>query len=93
METPTSHDTLSLHFTGTVNKIFEHEQKLAILAEQIAQVAGMCRETRGDIKGLLAYAERHAERDAIYDRILRVVPISIGLVSAVYWILSHLKNN
>lgn len=93
MDAPTPSDTLSVHFTGTVNRIFEHEQKLAVLSEQVGQLLLMCRETRLDIKSLSGYAERHAERDAIYDKLLRLIPVSIALISGIYWIFSHIKNN
>lgn len=80
---------ISLH---TDQKLIEHDFKLERLNERIDHIDDVCSEMRGDIKLLLQQVVASQERDRMYDKLVRIIPVAITLLSCLYWTFSHLNK-
>lgn len=74
-----------------MSDLIDHDKRLTRLADQMSHTMMICAEMRTDIKSLVMHSERQRERDAMYDKCLRAIPIVFALLSGGYWILSRLK--
>lgn len=68
--------------SGLQFKVQSHEHQLALCLE-------MLRSLSSDVKVLRSEADRARERDAIYDRWIRLMPVIIGIISGIFWLFHH----
>lgn len=65
-------------------KVFTQEQQLAMCVEMLKTLAMDVRILRSD-------SDRARERDAVYDRWVKAMPLVFAGLSGIYWVLSHMR--
>lgn len=84
--------TYSYHNGDLSERVLDHDSQLVRLTEQLSIAVLTVNEIRMDVKLIMADSERRRERDAVYDRWLRAIPITLAVISGAYWLLIHLQK-
>lgn len=79
-------------FPGDIGaRVISHEVKIGRLNEQLSQCVLLLKDVRGDVKILLADSAARKERDATYDRWVRLLPVLIPILTGICWLIVRVK--